>query len=401
LVQLARQNELGTECTLKELLADPSTGRLLPFSACAHIWIEIAKLLLVGAAHGEISPQNILIGGEGSVRLAEDSAGLSEDIAYLAPERIRGNKADARSDLFSLAALFSEALTGVSFQTAKLMNQTAKNPLSLVEPDVPTALVAIVRRALSLKPEERFPDITQMYTLVKPLMPQALLDEGKRALATAVQRVSGPVQTGYEPSVSVAEEPREERSYTPAPEEPDWQTATQATAPVLTTQRERALTNSVLGYQDRPVRKRIRKLWVALGVLAVIGAIWLVSFLRFLGPLSEAPSERVDTSHNQPIYQIPGPGGRCLLELDSKPTGAVVRVNRFWSGGMTPTILSLPCQHVALITLKAPSGLTTHQFYRPTKLVETRKYKILKSFYARLAAGLRLVIAFHTSSSGK
>ncbi len=402
MAQPAYQFDPESECTLKDIL-DPSTGTL-PFAACAFVLAEVCKQLLIEAPHGEVIPQNIRIGPDGSVRLIDagtSEADLSDNLAYLAPERIRGKKAESRSDLFSLAGIFTEALTGIPFQSAKLINQTAKNPMSLVDPDVPTALVPLIRRALALNPEERFGSVAEMYGLMKPLLSQPVLDEGKRLLASsAAKRSPAAPQSSYTPNLPAGDEISESRSYNPAPPEPEWE-KTQAGAPTLTTRREQVRTKTEMGYRQRRVSGPVKKRWVVAGMLTIAAGAWLVSFLNFIAPLSESPSERVDTRHNSPVYEVPGAGRRCLVELDTSPSGVQVRVNRFWSGGLTPTTLSIPCGENALVTLKAADGTMTHQFVRPIELQERRKYRISKAYQARLAAWLRLVIAFHTDFLAK
>src|SRR5262249_37113900 len=101
----------------------------VPFPrACA--WIgDIAVALAVahrkGVIHGDVKPANILINGEGRVKLSDfgmarvahrDVGGgqLLGTPAYWCPEQIMGRPQDARSDLFSLGGVLYEMLTGQS-----------------------------------------------------------------------------------------------------------------------------------------------------------------------------------------------------------------------------------------------------------------------------------------------
>jgi len=88
---------------------------------------------------------------------------------YMSPEQVRGEKADARSDIFSLGAVFYELLTShkafdadsihaVLFQVLEHDPQPMRNWAG----DVPEILVEVVRRALDKDPVRRFQDAGQL-----------------------------------------------------------------------------------------------------------------------------------------------------------------------------------------------------------------------------------------------
>ena len=83
-------------------------------------------------------------------------------IRYMAPEQIQGRSADARSDLFSFAAVVFEMLTGTrafegdtlsSIRTAVLEHHPPA--MSSLHPSLPAALDDLVHRCLAKNPEER------------------------------------------------------------------------------------------------------------------------------------------------------------------------------------------------------------------------------------------------------
>lgn len=85
---------------------------------------------------------------------------------YMAPEQFIGEEpADARADIYSLAMLGYEMLTGrvpfAEFKGARLMvaHFTDMPPLaSIVRPEVPAAIAAVLERAMAKEPADRYPD---------------------------------------------------------------------------------------------------------------------------------------------------------------------------------------------------------------------------------------------------
>src|SRR5262249_21544242 len=83
--------------------------------------------------------------------------------AYMAPEQMIGQPADARSDLFSLGVILYSMITGFrpfqgnSAQTVcfKVMN-TEPVPVTSLQSEVPAALNAIISRAIAKDPSDRY-----------------------------------------------------------------------------------------------------------------------------------------------------------------------------------------------------------------------------------------------------
>ena len=82
---------------------------------------------------------------------------------YMSPEQVRGAKADARSDIFSLGCVFYELLTGHKPFDAESMHgvlfkimQEEPVPLREAAPGTPEALAHVVEKALAKNPDERF-----------------------------------------------------------------------------------------------------------------------------------------------------------------------------------------------------------------------------------------------------
>ncbi len=161
-------------------------GPLPPARACA--FIRQAALGLQhahehGLVHRDIKPANLLLTGNGSVvkivdfglaRLKQTDCDnhslITEEGAvmgtpdYLAPEQsLDAHQVDIRADLYSLGCTFYYLLTGrVPFPGGslgeKLMRHQLREPKPIEElrPDVPAVVLALVRKLMAKRPEDRY-----------------------------------------------------------------------------------------------------------------------------------------------------------------------------------------------------------------------------------------------------
>jgi Protein kinase domain len=131
-----------------------------------------------GYVHRDVKPQNVLIDDRGHVYLSDfglakqalASAGptTSEQwvgtLDYVAPEQIRGERVDARADVYALGGVLYFTLTArVPFERstdhAKLWAHLVDEPPrpSAAQPALPSALDAVVARAMAKDPAHRYP----------------------------------------------------------------------------------------------------------------------------------------------------------------------------------------------------------------------------------------------------
>jgi ABC-type transport system substrate-binding protein/class 3 adenylate cyclase/glutamine cyclotransferase len=132
----------------------------------------------LGLVHRDVKPANILVGaGElehaflcdfGLARHASTVASLTGNafvgtIAYVAPEQIEGGVIDARADVYSLACVLYECLTGAApFERdgdLQVVFAHLKEPPPLVtalRPDAPETIDGVLQKALAKNPDDRF-----------------------------------------------------------------------------------------------------------------------------------------------------------------------------------------------------------------------------------------------------
>ncbi len=179
-------------------------GRLEPVRAVAML-DQVAEALDVAHEHGlvhrDVKPANVLIasqGGREHVYLAD--FGLSRRLAapgalershfsgsadYVAPEQVRREPVDGRADLYALACVLYECLTGEPpFRREAVMAtlfahlEDAPPPASHANPDLPPAVDPVLVRGLAKEPDERQPTCRE------------LIDEAREALGIAAPRPS-------------------------------------------------------------------------------------------------------------------------------------------------------------------------------------------------------------------
>ncbi|HEY3358707.1 MAG TPA: serine/threonine-protein kinase [Polyangia bacterium] len=126
--------------------------------------------------HRDVTPQNILLGTNGLVKLTDFGLARAMDrartthpdivkgkLAYLAPEVANGQPATVQSDLFSLGVVLWEGLAGrplyhgvTDIEVLLKVRAVDVPPLTAVRDDLPPELCAAVARALAPQPADRF-----------------------------------------------------------------------------------------------------------------------------------------------------------------------------------------------------------------------------------------------------
>jgi serine/threonine protein kinase/tetratricopeptide (TPR) repeat protein len=124
--------------------------------------------------HRDVSPQNILLSYDGSVKIAdfgiasarfldEEKGVIKGKYGYMSPEQARGERVDRRSDLYALGVILWECLAGRPIHGSTSGNALLEvvrtgrvEPPSTFVMDVPKELEDIVMKLLAPRPDERF-----------------------------------------------------------------------------------------------------------------------------------------------------------------------------------------------------------------------------------------------------
>ncbi len=162
--------------------------------------------------HRDVSPQNVLVGVDGSSRIADfgiakcaDSGqatqtGLKGKVGYMAPEYIAKRQIDRRVDVFALGVVAWEALTGerlfksgdeLGAITAVL--ECAPRKVTDVAPWVPAELEGCITKALKKSPDDRYADVITFARDLEAAAKSAGLDPSPVAVTSAVGDFFGKV----------------------------------------------------------------------------------------------------------------------------------------------------------------------------------------------------------------
>ncbi|MFN3987401.1 MAG: serine/threonine-protein kinase [Rhodocyclaceae bacterium] len=168
--------------TVRECL---DSGVVLPVRKVLDVGILVVRGLDYAHKHGvihrDIKPANIMLARNGVVKIMDFGIAWASDTGktategvigsprYMAPEQIAAEQADARTDVFALGVTLYEMLAGRnpfdSYTIPEVMHKilhVSPQPPSAFNPDVPSALDAIVLKAIAKNPAGRFQNAKEM-----------------------------------------------------------------------------------------------------------------------------------------------------------------------------------------------------------------------------------------------
>jgi serine/threonine-protein kinase len=142
-----------------------------------------------GIIHRDVKPENLVVSGDGTVKLADfgvawvegeatltRTGGVLGSPAYMSPEQILAKPVDRRSDLFSAAVTLYQLLANRLPFAGEGLVQMAHN-VAYAEPaplpsDVPYGLARVILRGLQKSPAARYTTATEFREALRPAVPR-------------------------------------------------------------------------------------------------------------------------------------------------------------------------------------------------------------------------------------
>ncbi len=272
-----------------ETLADVLRRGAMPPEQAVVLLESLAKALdhahQNGVVHRDIKPPNVLIGRDGSVKLADLGVATGADLtrvtstgtalgsaSYMAPEQLAGEHVGPAADVYALAAVAFEALTGRRARTGDspmaIVHQVANEPppdLGIAWPEAPPGATAVLEQGMAFLPEDRPESATR---LVRDL------EEGLRPILDKRQppAVEDQPRAVDDQPAAIADRPPVVQDQPPAGEE-----------------------------SQRPERRRRRAAGLVAGVFALLAVVaGVVSVALLSGDQGKEPRARQENSATSP-----------------------------------------------------------------------------------------------------
>jgi eukaryotic-like serine/threonine-protein kinase len=155
--------------------------------------------------HRDVSPQNLLVTADGIVKVLDfgiakiqgatvrtSTGAIKGTYAYMAPEQLRGERVDRRTDVFALGIVMWETLArrylfkrDTEFLTFQAITAEPIEDICALRPDVPAALSSVIMTALARDRDERYPTARMLgeaiAAAIQPLTGSAISEEIQRA----------------------------------------------------------------------------------------------------------------------------------------------------------------------------------------------------------------------------
>ena len=217
--------------------------------------------------HRDISPQNVLIGYEGEVKLidfgiakaagkaSKTQAGiLKGKFGYMSPEQVRGLPIDRRSDIFALGIILYEMLTGQrlfvgesDFSTLEKVRNVEIVPPSSLNSKIPEPLERIVLKALAKDLEDRYQNALDLHDDLQAFLYSVGQFSSRKDLSVWMKKTfSAGLQVDEAPPLPVSEDQVEEIE----PVEVDAEAPARGASP-------RAQDDQALGWDDEELETSI------------------------------------------------------------------------------------------------------------------------------------------------
>ena len=201
-------------CELIEILkASGRTGTVIPHEIAIGVVMQSLEGLSyvheraddegspLGLIHRDLNPTNIHVGFDGVCKIVDfgiaatrtkalEGAGrFAGKLSYMAPEQVEGGSLDARADLFAMGVMLYEMtlrrrlFRGDAATVRERLLSGEIDPPTVVDPEYPPALEAIIMRALEVDPEDRFRSADQFFMALESFVEESGLVASARRIS--------------------------------------------------------------------------------------------------------------------------------------------------------------------------------------------------------------------------
>jgi serine/threonine protein kinase/tetratricopeptide (TPR) repeat protein len=187
-------------------------------------WVKVLDFGLAKAAAGEGTSPEVTVGATAATPLSGEGQVLGT-VPYMAPEQIRGETVDARSDLFSLGIILYELATGrrpfsgaTPADVSSSILRDVPVPVMSLRSDLPRDLNRIITRCLEKNPRDRFQtarDVSNELRYIQREIESGAIPASPAPGSGIAMRESGPVTP-----VPISPAPRSASPLSPAPLSP-------------------------------------------------------------------------------------------------------------------------------------------------------------------------------------
>jgi len=167
--------------------------------------VDVARALAAahraGIIHRDVKPSNVMVSDEGVAKVLD--FGLAKPLApvsfrtqrghvlgtprYMAPEQLGGREVDARTDQYAYGVMGYELVSGV--HPGSVLDATPiARPLSDLVPEITPAIAAVIARAMSTRPNDRFASMDDVAVALDDAIrgkPAREVDEGEVSTVSA------------------------------------------------------------------------------------------------------------------------------------------------------------------------------------------------------------------------
>ncbi len=212
-------------------------NNLLPLPRVCDIVATVANALdyahKQGVVHRDIKPANIMLLKDNSIRITDfgiariqtssktATGAVLGTPAYMSPEQVNGQKADGRSDLYSLGVTLFELLTGekpfqadtIAALLYRIANVDHPNPKEY-NAKIPDCIVNVLSKALAKKPEDRYQTGADMAKDIMDSIREMITEPASGGTATTQPKTTEPPKAATPTPASpviiaeIKEEPR-------------------------------------------------------------------------------------------------------------------------------------------------------------------------------------------------